>query len=157
MAGFDRRWFQVELLSVITYHLHVEPDLLGLSPFLNLAALYGVWHDGNPARERDYGPPSPFQIDQLTSVPGCHIPHARFMLEVEMYPGWLIWNIICLNDQECNFEKCTAKGISCPLASSNRPLVSSSPCSSASPQTVIEALLAQQSCFPVVSWVFVQD
>ena len=62
---------------MITYHLHVEPDLLGFSPFLNLAALYGVWHDGNPARERDYGPPSPFQIDQLTSVPGCHIPYAR--------------------------------------------------------------------------------
>ena len=132
------------------FHLHVEPDLLGFSPVLNLAALYGVWHDGHPARERDYGPSSPFQIDQLTSVPAHHIPYARLMLE--MYSGWLINN--CPKDQGGNcFEKHTAEGISCPSASSNRPLASSSPCSSASPQTVIEAQL--QDCttnvFPVVS------
>ena len=61
---------------------HVEPDPLVLGPVLDSAALEGVWHLGHHVRERDYGPPSPFQLDQLTPVPDWSITHARLMSTV---------------------------------------------------------------------------
>ena len=53
------------ILQLFTIYSHVEPDPLILGPVLNPAALQGVWHVGYHVWERDYGPPSPFQVDQL--------------------------------------------------------------------------------------------